>query len=460
MTRFSSLEKFFLLITILGGSLILFFPVQNLLAALIGLVVFIFLISNPKISFYLMLILSTYVPAFATESQQLPFNQTDILIAICFISIVGRILSKRQEINLSTKLDKWIIVLLIVYFITGFTSISHRGYQGFLKYGETVAVFYLTVYFLRTKEIKLGELIKVILSIGMFQALYGTLQSITGSFGANYQDNRGYLGFLGLGSSLVWHGRGTFAHFNNLGPFLSALFLFFLPIKHFVVKNKKKGNIVLGILLLGVITSYSRGSLMGLIIASVFFIYQIQEDKKKFLLKFTPIAIIIGGLGTLLKNSSYSSTISPRDEMWGLAFNAISSSPRSLLIGSGLTSYRDAVWQYLPANIPVSSYDNYLAHNFILFYAVEMGILGAATILFFLINTLITACKIIKNGNRLTKILGRSISMVIILFLLEGMFDMAFNNFVTQIWVYLIFGIMYASISTKKHWEDEIKCLN
>jgi len=347
-----------------------------------------------------------------------------------------------------------------VYFITGFTSISHRGYQGFLKYGETAAVFYLTVYFIRTKEIKLSEFINVVLSIGIFQALYGTLQSITGSFGANYQDNRGYLGLLGLGSSIVWHGRGTFSHFNHLGPFLSTLFLFFLPIKHFIVKNKKRGNIILGILLLGVITSYSRGSLMGLVVGSIFFMYQIQEDKRKFLLKFTPIALIIGGLSAILKNSSYSSTISPRDEMWGLAFSAITSSTRSLLIGSGLTSYRDAVWQYLPGNIPVSSYDNYLAHNFILFYAVEMGILGAATILLFLISNLVVACKIIKNGNKLTKVLGCSVSMIIVLFLLEGMFDMAFNNFVTQIWIYLIFGIMYASISPKKLWRDKIKCPN
>lgn len=452
MTRFSNLEKFFLLLTILGGSLILFFPVQNLLVALLGLIVFAFLFINPKICFYLMLILSTYTPAFATESQQMPFNQTDILITICFVSIVCRILSKRREIDVSTKIDKWFVLLLVFYFFSGVTSISHRGYQGFLKFGETTAVFYLTIHFLRTKEIKLAELVNVMLAVGVFQSFYGLLQSVTGSFGANFQDNRGYLGYLGIGSSLVWHGRGTFPHFNLFGPFLSTLFLFYLPINYFITKNKKRGNIILLILFFGVIISYSRGSLMSLIVGFAFFMFQIQKDKIKFLWRMSPFAFMIAGVVAFLKNSSYVSTLAPRNDMWALASNAITSSPKSLFFGSGLYSYRDAVWPYLPANISSESYNNYLAHNFILYYAVETGVLGAAMIVMFLINNLVITYKNVKSNKKLLSIMGSSVSIIILAFFVEGMFDMAFNNFVTQVWFYLILGIMCAYMSNKKVW--------
>lgn len=447
MNQFSNLDKIFIFLTIIFGSLVLFVPISNLLIAFLGLVFFIFLIFKPQYCFYLMLALSTYVFPFETATRQLPFNQTDILIAICFISILGRIILFDQQINLKTKLDKWIIFLLIVYFLAGITSISHRGYQGFLKFGETITVFYVTVYFVRSKEITISNLVKFMLFVGVFQALYGVLQSLTGSFGANFQSNRGYLGYLGMGSTLVWHARGTFIHFNHFGPFLSTLFLFFLPINHFLVKNKTKGNIILLILLFGVIVSYSRGSLMGLILGFVFFLYQIKKSKIKFFSISIPLLLIIICMANFLKETSYISTISARDDIWALVFTAITSNTKNLLFGTGLKSYTDAVWAYMPGNILPSSFNDFQAHNFILNYVVEMGIIGAALIILFLINNLVIAYNNLKNGNKLTKAFSASVSIIIVSFFLEGMFDTAFNNFVTQIWIYLILGLMYAKMT-------------
>lgn len=447
MNQFNKLDKIFIFLAIISGSLILLFPVQNLLLVFSGLIFFIFLLLKPKYCFYLMLALSTYVFPFETATRQLPFNQTDILIALCFVSILSRIILSDQHINLKTRLDKWIIFLLIVYFLAGITSISHRGYQGFLKFGETIAVFYLTVYFVRSKEITISNLVKFMLFVGIFQALYGVLQSSTGSFGANFHSNRGYLGYLGLGSTLVWHARGTFIHFNHFGPFLSTLFLFFLPIKHFIVKNKIKGNIILLILLFGVIVSYSRGSLMGLILGFVFFLYQTKKSKIKFFSIAIPLLLIIFCMANFLKETSYVSTISARDDIWALVFAAITSSTKNLLFGTGLKSYTDAVWVYMPGNILPSAFNDFQAHNFILYYVVEMGIIGATIIILFLINNLVIAYNNVKNGNKLTKALSSSVSIIIVSFFLEGMFDTAFNNFVTQIWLYLILGIIYAKIT-------------
>lgn len=448
--EFGKLDKILLALVAVGGGAMLFFPVQQLLIGLVGLIVLIYLLLNPKHCFYLMLILSTCISAFATESQQMPFNQTDILIAICFFSTLCRfIFIDNAKVNLRTKIDVWLIVLLLLYFFSGMTSISHRGYQGFLKMGEVIAVFYMTVYFLRTKIIKLSELIKVVLFIGVFQAILGMFQSITG-IGATFRDNRGYLGYLGIGSSMVWHGQGTFGHFNSLGPFLSTLFLFYLPINYFLVKNKKRGYIVLSILFFGLITTYSRGSLMALIAGSVFFLYQIQKDKKKFLLKLTPLVLFIFTVWRFLKNTSYVSTIAPRNDMWALALNSITSSTKNLLFGSGLKSYEEAVFPYLPGNIPLSSFGDFYAHNFFLSYTVELGLFGLSIIVAFLLNILFMTYKKFKSGCKLSKSLSLSVSLIIFAIFLEGMFDHAFNMFVFQVWLYLFFGILYSKCLIKE----------
>lgn len=454
MTKFNNIDKMILAFVFVVGGLILFIPLQKLLILLVALVIFAFLFLNPKYCFYLMLVLSTYIQAFATEAQQMPFNQTDVLITICFVGVLWKMFSKNQKVNLSTKLDKWFVVLFILYFVDGFTSISHRGYQSFLQYGEALAVFYLTVHFIRTKEIKLSELIKVILFVGIFQALYGILQSVTGSFGANFQDNRGYLGYLGIGSTLVWHGRGTFEHFNTLGPFLSTMFLFYLPINYFVVENKKKGYTILSILFFGVVMTYSRGSLLALLAGVIFFLYQISKDKKKFLLKTSPIALILGVLSLVLKNTSYVSTISPRSDMWNLAFNAVLSSPKSLFFGSGFKSYTDAVWSYIGANIPVAFYNDYYAHNFFIAYLVEIGLVGLAIIVAFLLNILIMTYRDFKAGIKSTKHLNMAIYLIVLSIFFEGMFDHAFTQFIFQVWLYLFFGILCAKSIDKSEVRD------
>ncbi|GBF22945.1 hypothetical protein tpqmel_0349, partial [Candidatus Gastranaerophilus sp. (ex Termes propinquus)] len=186
--QFSDTEKLLLLLAALAGSLILLFPVQHLIVALLLLVAFVYLVLKPHVAFCLVLALSSYVPAFSTGLQQMPFNQTDVLVGICFLGLFLRIVFvDKFKVNLKTKIDTWMVILLVMYFFMGITSLSHRGYQGFLQFGEVFVFYYMTVYFLRTKTLKLSTIIKVVLFAGLFQACYGILQSITGSFGADFQ---------------------------------------------------------------------------------------------------------------------------------------------------------------------------------------------------------------------------------------------------------------------------------
>lgn len=453
--EFNNLDKILLLFVFLAGSLILFLPVQQLLFLLGVFICFIFLFFNPKIAFYVMLFFAPWTRGIPLDYySETPFNQTDILITICFLNVLYNVVFKeRFKINLKTNVDFWIVILFIIYFVSGFTSASHRGYQGFLRFGEVISVFYMTNYFLKTKVIKLSELINVVLLAGMYQAGYGMLQSITGSFGTDFQSNRGYLGLLGLGSGSVWHGRGSFNHFNILGPFLFTIFLFYLPIYHFITKNKKYGTIALIFIFFGFIMTYSRGSLMGLLLGIFFFIFKIQKDKIKFMLKAMPVGLMLYGVVHFLKNSSYAETISERNEVWALAIRILTSTPKNFFIGSGLKSYEDAVLGYLPGNTPPESALNFLAHNFILFFAVEMGVIGALTIVMFLFHNFIVAYKNIANNSRLIKALGFSICMIIIAFTVEGTFDMGFNVFEIQVWVFMMLGVMYSKMDLRK-----VKC--
>lgn len=438
--EFSKLDKILLALVAVGGSAMLLFPVQSLLMGLIGLIILVYLLLNPKHCFYLMLILSTYVPAFATESQQMPFNQTDILITICFFSVLCRfIFIDNVKVNLRTKIDIWLIVLLILYFFSGITSISHRGYQGFLRFGEAIAVFYMTVYFLRTRIIKLSELIKLMVGIGLFQALYGILQSTTGSFGANFRDNRGYLGYLGIGSSAVWHGQGTLGHFNCLGAFLSTLLLFFIPIYNFIIKNKTKGKIVIFILLAGIITSYSRNALICMFAGLSFFFYYKTENKLKFSIILTSMLTFILLAYNFLKNTSYVSTLSPRNDAWIYSKEIITSNLHNLLLGTGLKSSSDVLSAYA-----VNGFAYLHTHNLYLSICLEMGIIGLIFMFIFLISNLINACKAINTNSHHLKILGLSIALYIFGTFVLGVFDDTFEYFYTQIWLYIILGLLYA----------------
>lgn len=438
MTRFSDLEKIFIALTIVGGSLILFIPIQYLFVAFLGLIALIFLLVKPEICFYMVIVFSTYMSKFAMESQQMPFNQTDILITICFIAVLGRILARNQKVNISTKIDVWIIVLLIIYFFTGLASLSHRGYQGFLRFGEVVVLFYLTVYFIRSKQITISKIIKVLLVVGLFQALCGTFQSLTG-IGANFQDNRGFLGYLGIGSSLVWHGMGTLGHFNCLGAFLSSLLLFFIPIYHYFIKNKKAGKIIIFILVLGIITTYSRNALICLTVGMLFFFYYTTKNKIQFSIILTALSVLIFGAYSFLKNTSYLSTISPRNDIWNYSIAAITGSAYNLLLGSGLNSFTEAVSVYME-----NSFVYQHCHNLYLAILLEMGMVGLIALVLFFMCSLVNAYKNINTKNKFLKVLNFSIFLYILAIFVLGIFDNTFEYFYTQVWLYLILGILYA----------------
>lgn len=444
--QFSNLEILLLIMATLFGGLMLFIPIEYLFIGLICIIALAYLLLNPKVCFYIVIATSTYVYALPLEKGGVPFNHTDILITICFIGTFLRLMFvDKFKINLRTKIDIWLVALLILYFFAGMTSASHRGYQGFLKLGEAIAVFYMTVYFIRTKTITISKLIKLILFIAIFQALIGYLQSLTGGLGADFKDNRGYLGYLGIGSSLVWHGMGTMVHFNCLGAFLSSILLFFIPIYHFIIKNKKKGKIILFILLAGIITTYSRSALICITSGSLIFYYYKTQNKVKFSAILGIISIFIIAAHNFLKNTSYISTLSPRNKVWNYSWDIILSSPHNLLLGTGLKSFENVASAYM-----ANSYIYRHPHNLYMAMLLETGIIGLILILaFFAVNIKYTY-KNINVKHKFLKVLSFSLFLYLIAILLLGIFDDTFEFFYTQIWLYFVLGIFYSKYTLKE----------
>ena len=97
------------------------------------------------------------------------FSINDILILICIMAVILNIFINDKNINLKTSIDKWNIVLLILYFITGITSLGETGILTSFKFLEAIFVFYITVYLIRTKQTSLSKIIKVFLFTGLFQ---------------------------------------------------------------------------------------------------------------------------------------------------------------------------------------------------------------------------------------------------------------------------------------------------
>lgn len=440
--RFNGLEKFLLgLIAVIGG-FVIFLPIQYLFLGVIALIGLIFLLLNPKICFYLIIFTIPIVDRIRVLPISFSFN--DIMILICLMAVGLNILVKDKRTSLKTNLDIWNIILLILFFATGITSEVSIGPLASFKFLEAIVTFYLTVYFIRTKTIKINQIIKVIFITALFQALLGTFQSVTG-IGAHFRSARGIWGYLGIGSNMVWHGMGTMGHFNMLGNFLVTLFLFALPICKYLIKNTKAKKIILGIILLGFITTYSRGTLVALYFSYFYFLFITVQNKIKLSWIFASSFIFIYAAKNFLSETSYVNTISPRTEIWNAVIASILSCPRYTWLGAGLNSYETIVSPYLPQNNVL-----WFAHDFFLLTLQEMGVVGFIIFFSFVIYLLVDTYKRVKTGSKLVRTLNLSITLCIFSIFFVSIFDHAYSLPFFKVLLFLLLGIVYAkNIKTK-----------
>lgn len=436
-------NRIIIILSIFAGALILIIPIHKLLILLFGFLIFFYFLINPKICFYLMIFTIPYVERL--RILPISFSANDLCILMCFMSVIFQILTKGKIPNIKTKLDGWNIVLLLLFFAAGITSISDTGLLASFKFFEAVAVFYLTVYFVRTKQLKIASVIKLLIFTALWQGFYGIFQSITG-IGTTFQNPRGLLGYLGIGSKMVKQACGTMGHFNAFGVFILTVFLFVFPLAKDIFKNKIYRRFVMIMLFLGIYFSYSRNCLIGLFFCTLYYLFITLKNKGIFLCCTAIMSGFIGILYKILSNTDYINTISSRAEIRNAVIASIVSSPRNLWFGAGLNSYELSVYAYLPQNNVL-----WYAHNFYLATAQEMGIVGFVIFFAFLIYVLKDTYKTLVHGHGMRKALNFGATLCIFSIFAIGFFDHAYSSTYAKVLLFTLLGLVYARQSVSKN---------
>lgn len=437
----------FALVSLAIGASLLFLPVHIVIALLIGMVITGYLVLNPDKCFWLVI----FTIPFNERIRALPisFSPNDLLLLFCAGVVMLHIIFKSQAVNFRTKLDGWILALTGLFFLAGLFSESSRGLLGFFKFFEAVVIYYLTVYFVRTRQVSRAQILKLLIATAAFQAALGILQSLTGGFGATFLSNRGYLGYLGLGSSVVWHGKGTMEEFNTLGNYLTANVLLFLPLYWFIFRKKKWGAALGALLMLGLVVTYSRGSLLGLFAGLLYILWQIPQDRKRAALVTTAFVVFLVLPGVwFFANSPYVETVALDDRLriWQVPIAAITSSSKAFWLGSGLNSYEIVAWPYIPANIPMQFYYHWFAHNFYLLTMVEIGLLGSLVFFGFLGWLLLNTWKKYRDSDRkadFNRIYSLSLGAALVSVFFVSIFDHSYGSPYFRIFLFLLLGLLY-----------------
>lgn len=436
-------NRIIIILSIFAGALILIIPIHKLLILLFGFLIFFYFLINPKICFYLMIFTIPYVERL--RILPISFSANDLCILMCFMSVIFQILTKGKIPNIKTKLDGWNIVLLLLFFAAGITSISNTGLLASFKFLEAIIIFYLTVYFIRTKQLKISNIIKILIFTALWQGFYGIFQSITG-IGTNFQNPRGILGYLGIGSKMVKQACGTMGHFNAFGVFMLTIFLFIFPFAKNIFKNKSYRKFVMIILFLGIYFSYSRNCLIGLFFCTLYYLFITLKNKGIFLCCTAIMSGFIGILYKILSNTDYINTISSRAEIRNAVIASIVSSPGNLWFGAGLNSYELSVYAYLPQNNVL-----WYAHNFYLATAQEMGIVGFVIFFAFLIYVLKDTYKTLVHGHGMRKALNLGATLCIFSIFAIGFFDHAYSSTYAKVLLFTLLGLVYARQSVSKN---------
>lgn len=433
-----------LLLVFLFSSLLLFVPIYYLIGILFALVIIAIFFYKPELALY-SFVLS--VPLIRPNFNYLHFQ--DVFIVLCFITLFINLAIRRyQWVELRTKLDAWIVILLVLFFIKGFGSLEvARGSLHAIRFLEAIMLYYMMVYFLRAKKIKISMLIKLLIVTSVFQGLLGPLQSITNYFGVQeYSSNRGYFGYLGIGPTTVFSGRGTFWHFAAYGYYLVSILVFLLPFYRKVIKHKILFQIVLLSLFAGIIFSYSRGALGFLILIVVYYWFMVENKKTKLLFKLSLLTMLIVPFVLYFAfNPEYLLSLNLRNSLWDFHLTYLGENINELIWGAGFESRESTFYLYAPKYLRHPGDIN--PHNLILTYVEEIGLVGFIIYVSFWLKVFIDTFKNIKTNSKLMNTFNIGLQLLIISFFMSGVYDHVYHDPYLTMFLFFLIGIAYAKDS-------------
>lgn len=375
---------------------------------------------------------------------------SEVFLSICIISVAFNILLREERVNLSTKLDFWNIILVILFLKAGIFSYSARGLLGSFKAIEGIAAFYLAIYFIRTNKFNITKFLKTLFLITMIQALIGIFQSFTG-IGSQFQGSRNILGYLGIGSKFSWHGFGAFNHFNKLGNFLIQISLFFLPFYYYLVKNKQKCFLIIIILLTAIYTTYSRGSWLAFYFGGLFFLSIVNKNKIRLSLVFIASLILVFIAYNFYTNTDYTINLDSRFVTWKIVLSAMENNINHVLYGVGFNAFDDIIFPYF------GELKTKMAHNYFLQLYAEMGIIGAGIISAFWVKIMLDIFKRFKNSiDKFSKSLNLGALLYVYTVFWVSIFQHNYHAPVLKILLFTILALIYSTHSGKS--DDKQNC--
>lgn len=445
-----NLEKILITIAGLSGGLILFFPIQYLIFALIGLIILLILLLNPKVCFYLSVFSMPLAQIELFRIAGHMVNPYNLILHICMAAIFLNFLTKKN-LDLSTKLDKWFIVLSLFFIFAGLNSPdSSAGMSIVTRYLKAIVLFYMTVYMFRTKQIKLSTTLKIMLTSALIQVFLVICPNINQYFVHETLSPRGYLGLIGIGPLLVHQAKGTFAMFSDFGYYLDVIIFLMFPMFRSIYKNKLLGNIIIAFLFLGVFVSYSRGALFAFILSYFYYTFLIAEDKIIFIKErlWLIISSIFLGLGFVFK-TAFVNTLNPRDDIWEIHLSYMKDHIDKLWLGNGLGSFFSVFPMYLPGNVPLKKLGMFYPHNYYIFLIEELGIFGGILFICFWIYLFIDSFKKTFKNKLIPKNLNVSLNITILILFLAGMYDQSFYHPHLFMVVIFILAVVYSKGDVK-----------
>jgi len=277
----------------------------------------------------------------------------------------------------------------------------------------------ITIYFLKILSITI--VIESLLSISQSLFDYPVFQNILPDL---YGSNRNYFSiFFPSISYYVKQGSGTFEHFNGLGALCALTVPIFFGYWYANKREFTRFFILIGIIL-GLISTFSRGALLGSIIACYSIIVFNSKFKK---ITFTINMFLIAILVLFLKNNleayfSISSNLNSRIDTWVFAIQDFKFNPLRILFGYGYNYFHKEI---LIGEKGVLSN----LHSGLLQILMEQGVLG---FLLFFIPLMKIFKELLSNKKNLfvLSIIGGIIGFLIHQFFDNAMFgSMAFLMF-------------------------------
>lgn len=369
------------------------------------------------------------------------FNYESIRNIFFAILCISFLISGQRNMVVKWSSVSKLLIALLVYEIVQIAIFPDAVIRTSLKTAASFLIFKIPIYFIivfycTNRREKAPSLINILLFVAALESLLAIFQQISPAFfitraECEYSTQRGYLGYIfSYFSRWVTNSRGTFDHFNILGNFLAL----FTPLPFALALNKKNNTItswiysvIFLLIFSGVVFSYSRGSLLGVIVAIAIMICLVIKRKKILLLALfilIPVGFVFyAGMRSFILDyfTSTENLMQPdtgRFSMWLITWKLIIKEPFHFFLGWG--GYGAASYDYFVDLFGFPPPE----HNAFLGFWVRRGLLGILILIGILVIGVRHAWLNFKlSGDENNRAISFGIMGALIAFLISQIFD-------------------------------------